>query len=224
MGTKAQPQSGGGLQEWVRGPHRSGRCSGAGWAVWKMALEPAPAGPPHSGGSLKLTWRKCRSPSAGRAQMQETGAPRGSHALPPQVLSFPWRQDGYQNLGSQERSTVGEVLQPGSADRDMCLGDTLQPGVGSSSWGWAPPQKPLSPGQRRATRLAEGALFHLSTTRGREGPAARPCYHNQPRAPGWLSAPTSVSGAAGLAMGSARLPRGGPSPTPLGEGALSAQQ
>ena len=71
---------------------------------------------------------------------------------------------------------------------------------------------------------------------GREGLAERPCYHNQPRAPGWLSAPTPIPGAAGLVMGPACTipahgrggvpwaPCGGPSPTPLREGALSAQQ
>lgn len=69
----------------------------------------------------------------------------------------------------------------------------------------------------------EGALFHLSTTRGREGPAARPCYHNQPRAPGWRwaqPAPFLPTGGGDVPW----PPQGGPSPGPLGEGALSAQR
>ena len=129
------------------------------------------------------------------------------------------------------------MLQPGSADRDRCPGDTVQPGMGSPPEATPPELRVEVRPRPKESNAPRGRCFiSFINNTGREGPAARPCYHNQPRAPGWLSAPTPIPGAAGLVMGPActipargrrgvpRAPCGGPSPTPLREGALSAQQ
>lgn len=100
---------------------------------------------------------------------------------------------------------MGEALSSRGPQTGTCV--LVTP---SSRGGLQPPPRP-----KRATRLAEGALFHEYHV---EGPAARPCYHNQPQAPGRaLCPPTSVSGAgrAGRA-GSARPPPCWARPQPPG--------